>query len=162
MPSQNAPPFRGAGLVQVRERFWTPLPQFTLHGDHSVHKDQPPLTAVRERDLLNKTTLWEDKTTLLWPCQTNYKAKYVSTYIWAGWTFCSLTLSPSCRIDSNANVYFNNRSDGAPLLFLLQYICQDKINRPDTSKLSALFSSILCPAHLLPPPVWLLTTHDFH
>lgn len=59
MPSQNAPPFRGAGLVQVRERFWTPLPQFTLHGDHSVHKDQPPFTAVRkrERDLLNKTTL---------------------------------------------------------------------------------------------------------
>ena len=49
MPSQNAPPLRGAGLVHVRERFWMPRPQRTLQGDQSVHNDHPPLTGVRER-----------------------------------------------------------------------------------------------------------------
>ncbi|TNN60064.1 hypothetical protein EYF80_029733 [Liparis tanakae] len=44
MPSQKAPPLRGAGLVQVRERFWTPRPQRTLQGDQSLHDDQPPFT----------------------------------------------------------------------------------------------------------------------
>lgn len=51
MPSQKAPPFRGAGLVQVRERFWTPLPHSTLQGDHSVHRDQPPFTEVSSAKL---------------------------------------------------------------------------------------------------------------
>lgn len=44
IPSQNAPPLRGAGLVQVRERFCHPLPQRTLQADHSVQEDQPPFT----------------------------------------------------------------------------------------------------------------------
>lgn len=44
MPSQKAPPLRGAGFVQVRERFCTPRPQRTLQGDQSVHDDQPPFT----------------------------------------------------------------------------------------------------------------------
>lgn len=44
MPSQNAPPFRGAGLVQVRDLLWMPRPHGTLQVDHSVHRDQPPLT----------------------------------------------------------------------------------------------------------------------
>ena len=54
MPSQKAPPLSGAGLVQVRERFCTPRPQRTLHGDQSVHDDHPPFTVCarewRERD----------------------------------------------------------------------------------------------------------------
>lgn len=45
MPSQNAPPLRGVGLVQVRVRFCMPRPQRTLQGDQSVHDDQPPFTA---------------------------------------------------------------------------------------------------------------------
>lgn len=45
MPSQNAPPLSGAGLVQVLDRFWMPRPHATLQADHSVHKDQPPFTA---------------------------------------------------------------------------------------------------------------------
>lgn len=49
MPSQNAPPFRGVGFVQVRERFCTPRPQRTLQGDQSVHDDQPPLTGAKEQ-----------------------------------------------------------------------------------------------------------------
>ena len=44
IPSQKAPPLRGAGLVQVRERFCHPLPQRTLQADHSVQEDQPPFT----------------------------------------------------------------------------------------------------------------------
>lgn len=44
IPSQKAPPLRGAGLVQVRERFCHPLPQGTLQADHSVQEDQPPFT----------------------------------------------------------------------------------------------------------------------
>lgn len=44
MPSQKAPPFRGAGLVQVRDRFCTPRPQRTLQADQSLHDDQPPFT----------------------------------------------------------------------------------------------------------------------
>lgn len=44
MPSQKAPPLRGVGFVQVRERFCTPRPQRTLQGDQSVHDDQPPFT----------------------------------------------------------------------------------------------------------------------
>lgn len=44
MPSQKPPPLRGAGLVQVRDRFWTPRPHGTLQADHSVHRDQPPFT----------------------------------------------------------------------------------------------------------------------
>lgn len=47
MPSQKAPPLRGVGLVQVRERFCTPRPQRTLQGDQSVHDDQPPFTGVK-------------------------------------------------------------------------------------------------------------------
>lgn len=44
-PSQKEPPFRGAGLVQVRVRFCQPRPQRLLHGDHSDQVDQPPFTA---------------------------------------------------------------------------------------------------------------------
>lgn len=44
MPSQKAPPFSGAGFVQVRDRFWTPRPHGALQTDHSVHRDQPPFT----------------------------------------------------------------------------------------------------------------------
>lgn len=43
-PSQKAPPFRGAGLVQLRVRRCQPRPHRALHSDHSVHEDQPPLT----------------------------------------------------------------------------------------------------------------------
>lgn len=43
-PSQKAPPFRGAGLVQLRVRRCQPRPQRALHSDHSVQEDQPPLT----------------------------------------------------------------------------------------------------------------------
>lgn len=46
-PSQNAPPFSGAGLVQLRVRRCQPRPQRALHSDHSVHEDQPPLTGGR-------------------------------------------------------------------------------------------------------------------
>lgn len=49
MPSQNAPPLRGVGLVQVRERFCTPRPHRTLQGDQSVQEDQPPFTGEDER-----------------------------------------------------------------------------------------------------------------
>lgn len=45
IPSQKAPPLRGAGLVQVRDRFCQPRPHRALQFDHSVHDDQPPLTA---------------------------------------------------------------------------------------------------------------------
>lgn len=45
IPSQKAPPLSGAGLVQVRERFCQPRPHRALQFDHSVHDDQPPLTA---------------------------------------------------------------------------------------------------------------------
>lgn len=45
IPSQNAPPLSGAGLVQVRDRFCQPRPHRALQFDHSVHDDQPPLTA---------------------------------------------------------------------------------------------------------------------
>lgn len=48
MPSQKAPPLRGAGLVQVRERFCQPRPQRVLQLDHSVHEDQPPFTAKHQ------------------------------------------------------------------------------------------------------------------
>lgn len=54
MPSQNAPPLRGAGLVQVRDRFWTPRPHGTLQADHSVHKDQPPFTGKKSTKLAEK------------------------------------------------------------------------------------------------------------
>lgn len=47
-PSQGSPPLRGAGLVQLRVRFWKPRPQRLLHADHSVHVDQPPFTVTRE------------------------------------------------------------------------------------------------------------------
>lgn len=49
IPSQKAPPLRGAGLVQVRERFCHPLPQRTLQADHSVQEDQPPFTERKKR-----------------------------------------------------------------------------------------------------------------
>lgn len=49
MPSQKAPPLRGAGLVQVRERFCQPRPQRALQLDHSVHEDQPPFTAEHQQ-----------------------------------------------------------------------------------------------------------------
>lgn len=49
MPSQKAPPLRGVGFVQVRERFCTPRPQRTLQGDQSVHDDQPPFTVCKEK-----------------------------------------------------------------------------------------------------------------
>lgn len=44
VPSQKAPPFRGAGLVQLRVRRCQPRPHLALHSDHSVQEDQPPLT----------------------------------------------------------------------------------------------------------------------
>jgi hypothetical protein len=47
-PSQKAPPLSGAGLVQVRVRFWYPRPQRLLHTDHSVQVDQPPFTERRQ------------------------------------------------------------------------------------------------------------------
>lgn len=56
MPSQKAPPLSGAGLVQVRVRFWTPRPHGALQADHSVHKDQPPLTVgggAEERSVMH-------------------------------------------------------------------------------------------------------------
>lgn len=43
-PSQTAPPLSGAGLVQLRVLRCQPLPQRTLHSDHSVQDDHPPLT----------------------------------------------------------------------------------------------------------------------
>lgn len=48
-PSQMAPPFSGAGLVQLRVLFWKPRPQRLLHTDHSVHVDQPPFTTPEKR-----------------------------------------------------------------------------------------------------------------
>lgn len=63
MPSQKAPPLRGAGFVQVRERFCTPRPQRTLQGDQSVQDDQPPFTArVRRGGKRYEETLKE-----FWP-----------------------------------------------------------------------------------------------
>lgn len=47
-PSQGSPPLSGAGLVQLRVRFWKPRPQRLLHTDHSVHVDQPPFTVAAE------------------------------------------------------------------------------------------------------------------
>lgn len=44
IPSQNAPPFSGAGLVHVRVRFIKPRPQCTLQSDQSDHDDHPPFT----------------------------------------------------------------------------------------------------------------------
>lgn len=47
-PSQKAPPFKGAGLVQLRVRRCQPRPQRALHSDHSVQEDQPPLTETHK------------------------------------------------------------------------------------------------------------------
>lgn len=62
-PSQGSPPLRGAGLVQLRVRFWKPRPQRLLHTDHSVHVDQPPFTVATDQisDTLNTfiyTCIW--------------------------------------------------------------------------------------------------------
>lgn len=39
--------------MQLLVRFWKPRPQRLLHGDHSVHVDQPPLTAAAQSNLLS-------------------------------------------------------------------------------------------------------------
>lgn len=44
-PSQDVPPFRGVGLVQLRLLFCHPRPQTALQADHVAHVDQPPFTA---------------------------------------------------------------------------------------------------------------------
>lgn len=44
-PSQAEPPFRGAGLVQLRLLFCQPRPHTALHADHVAHVDHPPFTA---------------------------------------------------------------------------------------------------------------------
>lgn len=55
-PSQGSPPLRGAGLVQLRVRFWKPRPQRLLHTDHSVHVDQPPLTVATGSNFISLVT----------------------------------------------------------------------------------------------------------
>lgn len=52
-PSQMEPPLSGAGLVQLRVRFWKPRPQRLLHTDHSVQVDQPPFTG-RKKESVSK------------------------------------------------------------------------------------------------------------
>ena len=41
-PWQSAPPFCGAGLVQVLVADWVPPPQFEEHELHADQSDQPP------------------------------------------------------------------------------------------------------------------------
>lgn len=43
-PWQSTPPFLGGGLVQARERLWTPPPHVTLQLSQIPQFDQPPLT----------------------------------------------------------------------------------------------------------------------
>ena len=43
-PLQESSPCAGAGLVQVRRRYWWPYPQVWLQGDHDSHVDQRPWT----------------------------------------------------------------------------------------------------------------------
>ena len=43
-PWQSIPPLAGEGLVQVRVRVCTPLPQVRLHPPQRPQFDQPPLT----------------------------------------------------------------------------------------------------------------------
>lgn len=55
-PSQKAPPFRGAGLVQLRVRRCQPRPQRALQSDQSVQEDQPPLTdGETDRQMANES-----------------------------------------------------------------------------------------------------------
>ena len=44
-PSQELPPLRGVGLVQLRLLFCDPRPHTALQADHVDHVDQPPFTA---------------------------------------------------------------------------------------------------------------------
>ena len=44
-PSQPGPLLMGAGLLQVRVRFWTPRPHLALHWDHWDQVLQLPGTA---------------------------------------------------------------------------------------------------------------------
>lgn len=70
MPSQKAPPLRGAGFVHVRERFCTPRPHRTLQGDQSVHDDQPPFTVPKdEKKEMNRC------------CDVGIKMAYVQVHI---------------------------------------------------------------------------------
>lgn len=76
MPSQKAPPLRGAGFVQVRERFCTPRPQRTLQGDQSVHDDQPPFTGWRDEQTKPDNIL----------CLTMYFLSWTPAPLTAGFT----------------------------------------------------------------------------
>ena len=50
-PSHPGPSLMGAGLLQIRVRFRTPGPHFTLHSDHSVHVLHWPGTVKSKFDL---------------------------------------------------------------------------------------------------------------
>lgn len=48
-PAHSRPPFRGGGLVQVRDLFCVPPPHVTLHSSQAPHAVQFPFT-VEEHD----------------------------------------------------------------------------------------------------------------
>ena len=47
-PTQSFPFHWRGGLVQVRVRTFTPLPQVTLQAENGVHLEKPPSTAVKK------------------------------------------------------------------------------------------------------------------
>ena len=56
-PTQSFPFHWRGGLVQVRVRTLTPLPQVTLQAENGVHSEKPPSTAVqkdREQNCVTK------------------------------------------------------------------------------------------------------------
>ena len=46
LPTQSAPPFAGAGFVQVLDLVLVPPPQSTEHSDHPVHTVHFPSTEI--------------------------------------------------------------------------------------------------------------------
>lgn len=45
LPTQMRPPWRGAGLLQLRWRTWNPIPQVVLHRAHDDHVVHAPFLA---------------------------------------------------------------------------------------------------------------------
>lgn len=48
LPTQMRPPWRGAGLLQLRCRTWNPIPQVVLHRAHDDHAVHAPFLAGSE------------------------------------------------------------------------------------------------------------------
>lgn len=55
-PTQTLPPYRGAGLLQVRWRTWKPIPQEVLHGAQEDQGVQAPFLTKEMRE--NRVWRW--------------------------------------------------------------------------------------------------------